>query len=154
MAAADAQRGDAAIAQRLGDLEIDYWYEVDHNWGRAAHEMYMDEGVFVIGEKRMAGRAEIREFYRGREARGERIARHVVTNLRPRVHDERCARLDCILLLYAADGEPILESRPAIMIADVISECVLDDGNAWRFLSRTLKPLFAGAEPATIPPDK
>ena len=39
------------------------------------------------------------------------------------------------------------------MIADIVSQCVLNDG-IWRFSSRELKPLFMGGEAPTIPPDR
>jgi hypothetical protein len=144
---------DPAILAALTALETDYWYDVDHNWGRTAHRMYTPEGVFAIGDKRMAGREAVREFYSWREGRGDRTARHVITNLRVRSKDAKHATLECIMLLYAADGVPVHESRPAIMIADIVSECVLVDG-AWLYASHELKPLFMGGEAPTLPPDK
>ena len=144
---------DAAIASALTELETEYWYDVDHNWGRLAHEFYAADGVFAIGEKRMTGKAEIRGFYSWREGRGERTARHVISNVRVRCTDATHATFKCIMSLYAADGAPVLESRPAIMIADIVSQCVLNDG-IWRFSSHELKPLFMGGEATTIPPDR
>jgi hypothetical protein len=144
---------DPAIASALTALETDYWYDVDHNWGRSAHELYTAEGVFTIGDKRMPGREAVREFYSWRAGRGDRTARHVITNIRVRCTDASHATLECIMSLYAADGVPVHESRPAIMIADIVSECVLQDG-AWLFASHELRPLFMGGEAPTLPPDK
>lgn len=144
---------DAATTSALTELETEYWYDVDHNWGRLAHEFYLIDGVFAIGEKRMAGRDDIQGFYSWREGRGERTARHVISNLRVRRTDATRATLECIMSLYAADGAPVLESRPAIMIADIVSHCVLNDG-AWRYATHDLSPLFMGGEAPTIPPDK
>ena len=143
-----------ATCQRLIDLESAYWYEVDHNWGRSAHEFYLPDGVFAIGEKRMHGREEIQNFYRWRQGRGERTARHVVSNFLVRTSGERHARAECILCLYAADGAPVLESKPAIMIADVINDYVLNDDDRWLLQSRVLRPVFMGGESPTIPPGK
>lgn len=142
---------DVAIAAALTALETDYWHDVDHNWGRTAHELYSESGVFAIGDKRMTGREEIRGFYSWREGRGDRTARHVITNVRVRCSNASCASLECIMLLYAADGLPVLESRPAIMIADIVSECVLEDG-VWRYTLHELRPLFMGGEAPTLPP--
>lgn len=144
---------DASIAAALTALETDYWYDVDHNWGRSAHELYAADGAFVIGDKRMSGRDEIRGFYSWREGRGDRTARHVISNLRVRCGDATRATLECIMSLYAADGAPVLESRPAIMIADIVSECVLEDG-VWRYSSHELRPLFMGGEAPTLPQDR
>lgn len=140
--------------QRLMELESEYWYEVDHHWGRSAHEFYAPDGVFVIGDRRMSGQGEILDFYRWRQGRGERTARHVVSNFLTRIIDERHARLECILSLYAADGAPVLESKPPIMIADVINDYVLDaDGRRWLLASRVLRPVFMGGEKPTVPPE-
>src|SRR3977135_78635 len=109
----------AAILQKLIELEVDYWYEVDFNWGRAASDLYVDDGVFAIGDSRMEGRAAIAQFYSWREGRGERRARHVVTTFRLENAADDVWTLRCILLLYAAEGTAVLPSLPAILIADV-----------------------------------
>jgi hypothetical protein len=139
---------------QLTDLEVEYWYDVDHNWGRTAHTLYVEDGVFMIGDKRMVGRHAIADFYRWREGRGDRTARHVVTNFRLATVANGRAKFECILLLYAADGKPVLESRPAIMIADIVNECALGEDGQWRFLSHELRPIFMGGEAPTIPPER
>jgi hypothetical protein len=144
----------SSILQKLTELEVEYWHEVDRNWGRNAHAFYVENGVFSIGDKRMVGRSAILDFYRWRESRGARTARHLVTNFRLGMCDTRRAELECAMCLYAADGLPILESRSAIMIADIVSGCVLDDSGHWQFASHLLKPVFMGGEAPTIPPDK
>ncbi|MFM9968180.1 MAG: nuclear transport factor 2 family protein [Burkholderiales bacterium] len=142
-----------SITSAFYALEVDYWYDVDHNWGRKAHEFYTPAGVFVIGDKRMAGREEVRGFYGWREGRGERTARHVISNIRVRSTGPEQATLECIMSLYAADGAPVLESRPPIMIADIFSECVYQGGK-WLYTLHELRPLFMGGEAPTLPPDK
>jgi hypothetical protein len=142
-----------ATLQALTKLEIDYWYDVDHNWGRNASAFYTAQGVFTIGEKRMTDPDAIAGFYRWRESRGERVARHVVTNFRLGDSRGTQARLECIMLLFAADGRPVLPSLPPIMIADVVSDCERADDGRWRFVSHRLVPLFEGGVPATIPPN-
>src|SRR3954447_24648401 len=126
---------DRDILQALTTLEISYWHDVDHSWGRNARAFYTSQGVFTIGEKTMAGPDEIADFYRWRESRGERVARHVVTNFRLGEWRREQARLECIMLLYAADGTPVLPSLPAIMIADVVSDCERGADGKWRFVS-------------------
>jgi hypothetical protein len=141
----------ASTLQRLTALEVDYWHDVDFNWGRTAHTLYVSDGVFVIGDSRMEGRDAIARFYSYREKRGDRTARHVVTNFRLEQQTQTTATLRCILLLYAADGKPVLPSLPAILIADVVSECVLCPDGQFRFLSHVLAPVFMGGEPLTLP---
>jgi hypothetical protein len=134
----------------IDQLLTDFWYEVDHNWGANAPDYYTEDGVFTTsGGKPRVGREAIRAFYTSRRDRGARIARHVVTNLRVTAIDATTARADWILLLHAADGEPVLESEPPILIADVVDECVKCPDGQWRFRSRVITALFKGARPTT-----
>lgn len=150
----DSASSNATVLQELTALEVDYWYDVDHNWGRTASNLYVPDGVFAIGDKVMAGQDAIAGFYRWREGRGDREARHVVTNFRVDARNGNRATFQCIMLLYAADGKPVLESRPAIMIADIIAECECGTDGRWRFVSHRLIPIFMGGEAPTIPQDK
>jgi SnoaL-like domain len=146
------QSARADILQALTELEVEYWHEVDRNWGRQAHRFYVEDGVFAIGDKTMVGRDAIAGFYRWREGRGERTARHLVSNFRLGSADGRRVEFECVMCLYAADGAPVLESRPAIMIADVVSACVVTNDGQWRYALHRLKPIFMGGEAPTIPP--
>lgn len=124
-------------------LEGEYWYEVDHRYGRAAAGFYVPEGTFAIGETVFRGRDEIAGFYRRREERGARTARHVITNPTIAAVSSTGATLETIMSLYAADGEPVLESNPPVMIADVTTQYARTDAG-WSVVSRTLRPVFEG----------
>ncbi|RAI44678.1 nuclear transport factor 2 family protein [Rhodoplanes roseus] len=143
---------ETAILQALTALEVDYWHEVDFNLGRDGHAFYVADGLFTIGDTRMEGREAISGFYRWRIQRGERTARHVVTNFRLDRADDTTATLRCILLLYAADGAPVLPSLPAILIADVVSDCIRGEDGRWLYTSHVLTPVFMGGTPPTVPP--
>jgi hypothetical protein len=52
----------------LHRLEATYWYDVDFNEGRTAHEFFTPDGVKVVGHNRFEGREEIRNFYEWRES--------------------------------------------------------------------------------------
>lgn len=130
--------------------ESEYWYEVDNNAGRSAHLLYAEGGKFVIGEKVLSGRAEIAGFYSWREGLGPRTARHVMTNPRISAVTPMRAVFASILMIYADSGLPVLESRPAVMIADVATEYVRV-GEAWELRSRELRPIFEGGVGAMKP---
>jgi hypothetical protein len=146
MDAADPLR----IRLEIEALLLDYWHEVDSNWGRNAHEYFVEDGVFrnSVGRARV-GRAEIHDFYNGREARGPRVVRHVVSNLRvqPAQGDEVTSHW--ILQIFAADGAPPLPSEPAILLADVTDVCRRDAQGRWRYVSRRIDGLFKGEKPTT-----
>ena len=63
----------------LHRLEATYWYDVDFNEGRTAHEFFTPDGVKVVGHNRFEGREEIRKFYEWRARQtGSTAARQLV----------------------------------------------------------------------------
>ena len=136
------------LRQQLEALVVDYWYDVDMNWGRNAHLFYTEDAVFETSVKRRQGRQAIREFYQSRENRGARVALHLVHNFRIEVKNDDEAAINYVLALHAADGEPVLPSKPAIMLADA-REVAVRDGDTWRFAARALRALFRDDTPTT-----
>jgi hypothetical protein len=147
----------------LHRLEVTYWYDVDFNEGRTAHEFFTPDGVKMVGHNRFAGREEIREFYewRARQSGGKAVrhlgingtkaVRHLITNLYVASSSERYATVLGIVSFYGGVTYPSKrQSNPPILVADLINECVLSNDNAWRFKSHTLRPVFMSNE--TTPP--
>ena len=141
---------DEALFVALYRLQVDYWYEVDHNGGRDATKFFAADGSFVVGTQTMAGHAEIAAFYAWRMQRGERTARHVVSNCRLDGASGDEAGFQCVMMLYADDGTPVLPARAPVMVADVTDRCVRVDG-VWRFRSHVLRTIFQGGVQPTIP---
>lgn len=132
---------------------VDYWYEVDLNGGLGvAERFYVEDGVFEGGGEPLVGRAAIEAFYSWRVGRGRRTSRHVIANFRAEFQDPRHATTHCVMMLYAADGAPVLPSTPPIIITDLIDECVKGEDGQWRYRRRTFVPLFQGEIAATVPP--
>jgi hypothetical protein len=144
-----------AIATQLLYMNmIDYWYEVDMNGGAGVSQMYVEDGIFHGGPgKPLVGRAAIEQFYAWRQDRGARTSRHVITNFRAEFADENHATTFCVMMLYAADGTPILPTAPPIIITDLIDRCVKCDDGKWRYIERTFVPLFMGGAAPTVPPE-
>jgi hypothetical protein len=139
------------IRFEIEQLLLDYWWEVDLRWGERAHEFFTEDGVFrnSVGRARI-GRDSIQEFYSGRHARGPRVVRHVVSNLRvePPAEDGTVTSR-WILQIFASDGAPPLPSEPAILLADVTDVCRRDAQGRWRYASRQIDGLFTGSKPTT-----
>jgi hypothetical protein len=127
----------------LHAIEAEYWYEVDHHAGRGASALYQANGTFIIGDNVFRGRDEINGFYRRREERGARTARHAIANPRISAVTGDTTTFEYIMLLYAADGVPVLEANAPVLIADVTVEYVRTAG-MWIAGSRNLKPVFEG----------
>src|SRR5580700_1181736 len=141
---------ELTVLTELHAREAEYWDGGEHNPGRSAPPDYAGDGTFAIGDKVFTGREEIAGFYRWRAELGTRTARHVVTNPRVSELTETSATFCSIMLLYADNGVPVLESKPAVMIADVESAYVRA-GEAWVLRSRVLRPIFEGGVGATVP---
>jgi len=135
----------------LYQLEARYWREVDLNGGCKAHEFFLPDGVMVVGHNRFEGREKIREFYawRGRQAAtaisSVKTTRHLINNLFVESSDQARAKVLGIVSFYGASVRPpAQQSKPPMLVADLINECVLDGGNGWLFQSHTLQPVFMG----------
>jgi hypothetical protein len=135
----------------LHRLEVTYWYDVDVNDGRKAHEYFTPDGVKMVGHNRFEGREQIQAFYQWRSRQsgtetvrqlgisGLRAVRHLVTNLHVASCGERCATVRGMVIFY---GGPSKHQSNPPMIADLITECVLNTDNVWRYKSHTLVPVF------------
>jgi hypothetical protein len=137
------------IRHEIEARAIDYWHEVDINDGARAHEYFTAGGVFTSSVKTHSGREAIRAFYAQRKARGPRTSRHVISNFRVVVADRDHASTQWVLSLYAADGAPILPSKPPIMLADVVEHLVREADGVWRYRSRTITAVFRDDTPTT-----
>lgn len=142
---------DLALWYALNRLIANYWAEVDENGGERAHEFYLADGHYVIGNNRFEGEGKIRAFY-ARRRYGTVMTRHLVANLRVIGEDARHARMAGVMSLYRADGRsPFQGVRPPAMIADFEARCVLGDDRQWRFQSHVLLPFIIGSDlPASI----
>ncbi len=126
----------------------DYWYDVDHNYGLNTSDYFLEDAQFFD----LKGREAIQQFYLWRKSRGARTARHLITNFRARLVEPGLAHTNYVMLLYAADGEPVLPSAAPIQISEQEDVCVLCDDGKWRYRARRFVPIFAGGAPATVPP--
>jgi len=148
----------------LHRLEVAYWYDVDFNEGRTAHEFFTPDGVKMVGHNRFEGREKIRAFYQWRARQnganavrqlgisGVKAVRHVIANLYVASSSERRATVLGMVIFYGGLTYPLKrQSNPPTMVADLINECVLNQDNVWRFKSHTLRPVFmSNATPASM----
>jgi len=143
-----SRQSDFELWYLLHDLEVHHWYDVNLNAGKTVHELYVEDGLFAVGPQERRGRTAIREFYEARAKRGVRTARHVLTNFRvlPGLRDGEM-RATGTVSLHAGDKAPPLDSKPAVLIADLVNEYVREGDGVWRYKSHLLRPVFVGDDP-------
>jgi len=137
--------------QELETLLMEYWHDVDTNWGRNAHEYYTEDGVFEATRASYHGREKIKAFYQFRIDRGPRVAVHAVTNFRCVLESHTRATCTWFLILFAADGKPILPTNPPIQIAYMTDRCVKQPDGRWLYEHRKFETWFEGGVPTTNP---
>jgi hypothetical protein len=140
-----------AMTQELYALLIDYWHDVDTNWGRTAPGYYTPDGLFVGPAASYEGREKIRAFYKWREDRGARTVVHSVHNFQAIPDGPDRATCHWFLMLYAADGTPVLPTHPPIQIAYMTDHMVRDPEEGWLVAYRRFDNWFEGGTPTTTP---
>lgn len=139
------------LTQQLHSLLVDYWHDVDTNWGENAPDYYTPDGLFEGPAASYVGREKIRAFYNWRKTRGDRTVVHSVQNFQA-FFDGGPDKAKChwILMLYAADGKPVLPTHPPIQIAYMTDRLIkVDEG--WKVTYRKFDIWFEGGTPATNP---
>lgn len=142
---------DAALWHALYALEARYWHDVDFNDGRNAHEFYVDDCLFRVGDNEFCGQDKIRDFYLWRKQRGLatvrtlRTTRHLISNFLAESSGEREARAFGVISFFEASGRPpVMAANPPILIADIENICLKGDDDRWRFKAHVLRPVFMG----------
>ncbi|MDO9405087.1 MAG: nuclear transport factor 2 family protein [Polaromonas sp.] len=138
-----------SLRYELESMTIDFWHEVDIKGGSDAPAFYTDDAVFQSSVREYRGRTAIQDFYSRRRERGHRVSLHLVNNFRIEVDSDTQVRGQYVLSLFAADGQPVLPSRPAIMLALVEELFVKQADGSWLYASRRVHPQFRDNTPTT-----
>lgn len=136
---------------RLEAQLAEYWHEVDTNQGKDAGRYYTEEAIFDGGEAIYRGRAKIEQFYAWRVKRGPRASVHAFTNYRTTFESDSKAVSTWYMLLYAADGVPVLPTHPPINIALVTDHLERQPDGEWLCAARKFESIFLGGTPPTNP---
>jgi ketosteroid isomerase-like protein len=138
---------DAAMTDEKSKIEIlivDYWFEVDRQQGRNAHDYYTDAGTFSPGTgQNFVGHDQIRALYAGMRNTLQRTGRHCCSNVRIKFVAAGRAFADYVITLYSAEGdvrEFCLDGPSAV--CDVRSECERHSDGRWRFSKLCVSPLM------------
>ena len=94
---------DLTLWCALNQMIAAYWADVDENGGLTAHDFYLPDALYAIGNNRFEGRDKIQAFY-ARRRYGTIVTRHVVSNVRVVDETPQQARMLGLMTLYRADG--------------------------------------------------
>jgi hypothetical protein len=73
--------------------------------------------------------------------------RHLINNLFVESSNERSAKVVGIVSYYGSSARPpAAQTRPPMLVADLINECVLGEDDRWRFKSHVMRPVFMGRD--------
>jgi hypothetical protein len=134
------------LSRHLHALTVDYWYDVDRNWGRTAPALFTEDGVWEAPDATFSGRDGLRAFYTAREARGGRVVLHAVINFRADFDGSPDrAVATWAMVLWGGDGVPVLPPRPPVVI-DYVTEQWVRTAEGWRIRHRKSDALFRGGE--------
>ena len=127
-------------------LLTDLWFDIDHHGGEHAHHFFTADAELRFSGALFTGAEQIAAVYAGRRARGPRVSRHLITNLR--LDDVQAESVDATssLLLFGDDGVAPRPTTTPAMVGDVTDELVRRAGG-WLIRSRRITYLFI--EPTT-----
>lgn len=135
---------DGDVQAELSRLGAEYWYRVDHPEAGDVAELYTAEGVMQVGDFRLCGRGEIREFFLKRNAAVPvRTTRHLCTNLLIRPDDGGTVHVHSLVTVFQGMGCLPLASAPPSAIVDFLDICERV-GNTWQIRHRAGVAVFVG----------
>jgi hypothetical protein len=133
---------DALLARVAIDaLVAEFAYRIDNDLSETVADLFTEDGWYGReGSERSVGREAIRKAYASRVVRGKRVVRHLFTNLRVTMRSGTEADGSCVLLLFAAEGEPPYPVEPKL-VQDYRDVYRRIDGR-WLFASRETREVF------------
>ncbi len=140
----------AQLRTEIEQLLSEFAHRLDLDHGLRVHELFTEDGSYIIDGRPLTGHETIRSGYEQRAALGLRTGRHLFTNVLVQPDTADRVRVQSVLVLYADDGEPILPARPPLVVADFADVCVRREGR-WLFETRDLKTVFRDDRPVRSP---
>lgn len=133
-----------AVAFEVHQVLSEFSYRLDIHQGLDVHELFTPDGSYTIDGATLTGRDALKNSFAARAARGARTSRHLFSNIRFESIAQETVHVTCVMVLYAADGVPILLSEPPLMVADV-GDVLRRTSDGWQFASREFTSVFRSA---------
>jgi hypothetical protein len=140
-----AQIRAAEVLEQCHHALVEIWFDIDHRDGSQVSSWFIPTARLRIGDHEVTGTAAIDALYAARHARGDRTARHLISNVRLADCGPDRASVLSALTMYAADGKPPHVGASPAMVGDVIDEFELTGGR-WLIASRHVRTLFVAPD--------
>lgn len=140
----------SALSYEIHQLLSEFSYRLDMSYGARLHELFTRDGSYTVDGATLTGQDALRDAFAKRAARGARTSRHLFSNIRFELIEPKRVRVTAAMVLYAADGNPVLLSEPPLMVADVV-DVLHFTPEGWRFASREFVSVFRGAAKIVSP---
>lgn len=132
---------DPYIRAQIEGIAIEHAWLVDTNQADKLADLYTEDGRMLgIGPDKI-GREAIRAYGKGRAGMTNRLARHVISNLRIVREAPDRVRSYHMVTLFRADGPEIPPADP-IAVGDIHEIHVLEADGRWRIKERRLELAF------------
>jgi len=133
-----ASQADKAI---FTDIIVAIWYDIDYGDSTNVKDFFTPDGVLSFDGREIHGRQAIHDGYQERRA-GNRLSRHIVTNVHVIRQDETTAEVVNTLQLFAGNGVPVLPDADPLAVTDTFDRFVRGDDGEWLIESRLLRNVF------------
>ncbi|MCU1420417.1 MAG: hypothetical protein JWN36_68 [Microbacteriaceae bacterium] len=138
----------------FNDIIVGIWYDIDCGDSTTVQHYFTEDAVLSFDGREIHGRQDIHEGYLQR-ASGDRLSRHVISNVHVVRQDEDSADVINTLRLYAGNGEPVLPFDGPLSVTDCHDHFVKEADGQWRIASRLLANQFVReGTKFTEPPSK
>jgi ketosteroid isomerase-like protein len=132
------------IERECERLVTAYCHYVDHGEAARVADLFTEDGVWKSPEVTMRGREELRRGFGGRQARRDRMSRHVCNNLLLEIRDAEHAEGVVYLTLYRHDGPEGRRISP-LEQPEMVGEYrdrFVRTSEGWRFAHREIEVSF------------
>jgi SnoaL-like domain len=125
------------------------WYDIDVGDSTKIQDYFTPDGRLIFNDREpIVGRQAIRDGYQARLAAGERLSRHVISNVIVISSEPNRVTTLCCLRLYAGDGKAPLPHPEPISVTDQFDTFVRGEDGVWLIEERRLSNLFS--DPDTV----
>jgi hypothetical protein len=105
-------------------------------------DLFTENAVYTLGERRSEGRAAIEALFVARAAIGVRTTRHIYSGLILDIRSASAAAGHSVCMAFAADAAPPIANTVPNLVADFVDEYVRDCDRKWRIARRDIKRTF------------